>query len=202
MERQTSWETKVISINQQQTKTLRETYAKSTEMELLTILWDNHLVKPKEQDQQADKIDFNTQIIAEAKQELATKGEDIDSTKVFHNHNEDHWFAFSEADLQTAELLYQTQWINEMWLFKNGKTLENGEVAVQHMIIANHEWKLHDLEWTEWSWKVLTMYTDENWVEQHEYSESIEEAEEKEKQITLLKELLLATEWEELLQAA
>jgi hypothetical protein len=190
-----NWETKVISINQQQTKNLRDTYAKNTELELLTILWDTQMVVPTEQKQYRDKVDFWSDVIPTAQQKLLEKWEKTENTKVFHNHNEDHWFALSDQDLETAEMLYETQWINEMWLFKNGKTLENGDVAVQHMIIANHEWDLHDLEWEEWKGKVLTMYTDETWEEKHEYFETIEQAEAREAEIVMLKEYLMNNDW-------
>lgn len=183
---------KTISLNKKQKKNLTQVYQETTSKELLSVLWDEQIVKPEDQMQAEDHIHFGTQTIAKAQQELNESWDEATNMTVVHNHNRDsnHGFGFSKADLQTAKTLHAQHGIDQMWLIMNGKTV-NGEVAVQHMIIGNAEWELHDIEGETGKGKVVTMFKDSSGVEHELYSDSIKEAEEKERIITALKEQLL-----------
>ena len=87
-----------------------------------------------------------------------------------------------------AKKLYDAQWVDRMWLIMNWES--NEDIQVQHMVVANHDWELHEVEWEEGSWKVITMVTDKQWESHEIYSESIEEAEAKEAKIIELKGVL------------
>lgn len=188
-----------ISIPKQQTTTIFDKYKKVTQQELLTVIgWNademQWIVAPKSQHQSEWSVSFDTSEIHQATQELAEQWHETNEIWFVHNHNRDsgHGFWFSDADLKTAQQLYDTQWVDRMGLVMNGES--NEDVQVQHMIVANHEWELHDIEWEENSWKVVTMVTDKQWETREIYSESIAEAEEKERQLLALKGKLFEDE--------
>jgi hypothetical protein len=179
-----------ININKQQTQQVFKKYTAAKEIELLSILGGESMVIPKNQQQHADSVAFDTKIVSEAKQQLLEEGVDTGTIEFTHNHNRlRHSFAFSQQDLATAQTLYETHGIDRMWLVMNGNTLSDGTM-VQHRISANHEWELHTLEWKGWTGKVVSMYTDEKGQQKTIFSQSIQEAEEKELLIVALKEKL------------
>lgn len=188
-----------ITIPQKHTTSIFKKYKKSTQEELLTVIGGNAdelqwVVAPKNQQQSEWSVQFDTSEIHQARQELTEKWHDTNDVWFVHNHNRasGHWFQFSDADLDAAKHLYEEQWVDRMWLVMNGESTE--DLQIQHMIVANHEWELHDLEWEAWNWKVITMVTDKQWETHEIYSESIEQAEELERQIVALKELLFEKE--------
>lgn len=188
-----------INIPKQQTTTIFDKYKKTTQQELLTVIgWNadelQWVVAPKNQNQLEWSVSFYTSEIHQATQELAEQWHETNDIWFIHNHNRDsgHGFWFSDADLETAKKLHETQWIDRMWLIMNGES--NEDVQVQHMVVANHTWELHDLDGEEWTWKVVTMVTDKQWEKHEIYSESIAEAEEKERQLIALKGKLFEEE--------
>lgn len=188
-----------INIPKQQTTTIFDKYKKTTQQELLTVIgWNademQWIVAPKNQQQSEWSVSFDTSEIHQATSQLAEGWHETDDIGFFHNHNRDsgHGFWFSDADLKTAKQLHETQWVDRMGLIMNWES--NEDVQVQHMIVANHTWDLHDLEGENGSWKVVTMVTDKQWEKHEIYSESIAEAEEKERQIVALKGKLFEEE--------
>ena len=188
-----------INLPKQQTTTIFDKYKKTTQQELLTVIgWNadelQWVVAPKNQIQSEWSVSFDTSEIHQATKELAEQWHDTNDIWFVHNHNRDsgHGFWFSQEDLQTAKELHETQWIDRMGLIMNGES--NEDVQVQHMVIANHEWELHDVEWENGSWKVVTMVTDKQWEKREIYSESIAEAEEKERLLIALKGQLFEEE--------
>lgn len=188
-----------INLPKQQTTTIFDKYKKTTQQELLTVIgWNadelQWVVAPKNQIQSEWSVSFDTSEIHQATKELAEQWHETNDIWFVHNHNRDSWhgFWFSQEDLQTAKELHDTQWIDRMWLVMNGES--NEDVQVQHMVIANHEWELHDVEWENGSWKVITMVTDKQWEKHEIYSESIAEAEEKERLLIALKGQLFEEE--------
>lgn len=196
-----------IHIPKQQTATIFDKYKKTTQQELLTVIgWNEDEVQwittPKDQQQSEWSVSFDTSKISQATAELEEQWHATDELWFFHNHNRDseHGFWFSDADLETAKHLHESRGIDRMWLVMNGKTDE--DIHIQHMVIANHEWELHDLEWENGTWKVMTMVTGKDGKKHEIFSASIEEAEQKEAQIIALKELLFTDEESEVGMAA
>lgn len=188
-----------INISRQHTHTIFDRYKDETAQELLTVLWGNTnevqwIVAPTEQLQQEGSVSFDTRQIDTATQSLDEKGHDTSDVGLLHNHNRasGHGFGFSDEDLNTARTMYETKWIDRMGLLMNG--YEDDDIHVQHMIVGNHEWELHDIEGANWSGKVVTMVTNVDGTKEEIYSDSIAEAEAKEYEIMMLKQQLFEEE--------
>ena len=167
-------------------------YAHETEQELMMVLGEGAHVTPDQQ-RSADEVRFSHAVLQQAEEELAEQ--DAGGGIMTHHHIRSNGHGvgpngevFSEQDIASMQEQHEHYGKDEFGLVIDGYEVD-GQVAVQHAMIWNHEGELQEQTWDAGAGKVATIYEDSNGNQQTLYSDNIEQAEEKEAMVVAMKEL-------------